>query len=95
MFLNASLNFCLYCLVSKRYRGLLRESIRKLFKKEKEWWCTSTGGGIQLRTRMSSLLSPQQSTAALLPFHRDSVPTTELEEHLTRERRASAPPLQT
>jgi len=27
VFLNASLNFCLYCLVSRRYRAMLRESV--------------------------------------------------------------------
>ncbi|KAL7076820.1 hypothetical protein ACQ4LE_003932 [Meloidogyne hapla] len=30
VFLNASLNFCLYCLVSRRYRLMLKETINKL-----------------------------------------------------------------
>ncbi len=29
--LNASLNFCLYCLVSRRYRSLLRLTVKRLF----------------------------------------------------------------
>ncbi|KAK0394865.1 hypothetical protein QR680_000976 [Steinernema hermaphroditum] len=31
VFLNAALNFCVYCLVSRRYRGLLKQSLKKLF----------------------------------------------------------------
>jgi hypothetical protein len=30
VFLNAALNFCLYCLVSKRYRSLLRQTVKRL-----------------------------------------------------------------
>uniref|UniRef100_A0A915EQE6 G-protein coupled receptors family 1 profile domain-containing protein n=1 Tax=Ditylenchus dipsaci TaxID=166011 RepID=A0A915EQE6_9BILA len=54
VFLNASLNFCLYCLVSRRYRGLLKESLRQLFYNKE--WCTSTG--IHFKNKMSSYLSP-------------------------------------
>ncbi|KAI6197160.1 hypothetical protein M3Y94_01191300 [Aphelenchoides besseyi] len=53
VFLNASLNFCLYCLVSKRYRSLLRESLRKLLSKQ-EKWCVWPG--IQLKSKFSALL---------------------------------------
>ncbi|KHN82104.1 hypothetical protein Tcan_14842 [Toxocara canis] len=31
VFLNASLNFCLYCLVSRRYRSMLQQTIKRLF----------------------------------------------------------------
>uniref|UniRef100_A0A1I7YLD9 G_PROTEIN_RECEP_F1_2 domain-containing protein n=1 Tax=Steinernema glaseri TaxID=37863 RepID=A0A1I7YLD9_9BILA len=31
VFLNAALNFCVYCLVSRRYRSLLKQSVKKLF----------------------------------------------------------------
>ncbi|TMS34308.1 hypothetical protein L596_001934 [Steinernema carpocapsae] len=31
VFLNAALNFCVYCLVSRRYRSLLKQSLKKLF----------------------------------------------------------------
>uniref|UniRef100_A0A914DA75 G-protein coupled receptors family 1 profile domain-containing protein n=1 Tax=Acrobeloides nanus TaxID=290746 RepID=A0A914DA75_9BILA len=58
VFLNASLNFCLYCLVSKRYRDLLRESIRQVFS-EKSECCTSTG--IQVKTKFTSLPSPSST----------------------------------
>lgn len=30
VFLNAALNFCLYCLVSRRYRRMLRRTVKKL-----------------------------------------------------------------
>lgn len=30
VFLNASLNFCLYCVVSKRYRSLMRITVKRL-----------------------------------------------------------------
>ncbi|KAI1728548.1 7 transmembrane receptor (rhodopsin family) domain-containing protein [Ditylenchus destructor] len=53
VFLNASLNFCFYCLVSRRYRGLLRESLRRIFQKHKMY-----SPGLHIKTRMSSLLSP-------------------------------------
>ncbi|KAI1726696.1 7 transmembrane receptor (rhodopsin family) domain-containing protein [Ditylenchus destructor] len=53
VFLNASLNFCFYCLVSRRYRGLLRESLRRIFQKHKLY-----SPGLHIKTRMSSLLSP-------------------------------------
>ncbi|CAD5216654.1 unnamed protein product [Bursaphelenchus xylophilus] len=55
VFLNASLNFCIYCLVSKRYRGLLLESLRRLLRHETEW-CSWTGA--QLKTKFSILLGP-------------------------------------
>ncbi|KAL3077155.1 hypothetical protein niasHS_013149 [Heterodera schachtii] len=32
VFLNASLNFCLYCLVSRRYRALLRDTVLRLLR---------------------------------------------------------------
>ena len=32
VFLNASLNFCLYCLVSRRYRAMLKESLHRMLK---------------------------------------------------------------
>lgn len=60
VFLNAALNFCLYCLVSRRYRGLLKESLKSVFKPESEF-CTSTG--IQLKTKFSTLQSPSVTAA--------------------------------
>ncbi|CAD6192215.1 unnamed protein product [Caenorhabditis auriculariae] len=33
VFLNASLNFCLYCVVSKRYRTLMRQTLKRLIRK--------------------------------------------------------------
>ncbi|KAI6228622.1 G-PROTEIN-RECEP-F1-2 domain-containing protein [Aphelenchoides fujianensis] len=56
VFCNASLNFCLYCLVSKRYRALLRDSLRKLTKKEGAWcrWM----GGVRLKSKFTALLLP-------------------------------------
>ncbi|PAV67857.1 hypothetical protein WR25_24113, partial [Diploscapter pachys] len=33
VFLNAALNFCLYCVVSKRYRVLMRQTIKRLLRR--------------------------------------------------------------
>lgn len=33
VFLNASLNFCLYCVVSKRYRTLMKQTLKKFLHK--------------------------------------------------------------
>uniref|UniRef100_A0A1I7T9B5 G_PROTEIN_RECEP_F1_2 domain-containing protein n=2 Tax=Caenorhabditis tropicalis TaxID=1561998 RepID=A0A1I7T9B5_9PELO len=33
VFLNASLNFCLYCVVSKRYRSLMKQTLKKFLHK--------------------------------------------------------------
>lgn len=35
VFLNAALNFCLYCLVSERYRHLMRKTLKRLFHRKK------------------------------------------------------------
>ncbi|CAD5212289.1 unnamed protein product [Bursaphelenchus okinawaensis] len=55
VFLNASLNFCIYCLVSRRYRSLLTESIKRLLHHDAEW-CSLTG--TQLKTKISVLMGP-------------------------------------
>uniref|UniRef100_A0A7E4VBJ7 G_PROTEIN_RECEP_F1_2 domain-containing protein n=1 Tax=Panagrellus redivivus TaxID=6233 RepID=A0A7E4VBJ7_PANRE len=67
VFLNAALNFCLYCLVSRRYRGLLRESLRRVFVHESEY-CTSTG--IQLKTKFTSLQSADETHPMLANMDR-------------------------
>uniref|UniRef100_A0A0N4ZRC4 G_PROTEIN_RECEP_F1_2 domain-containing protein n=1 Tax=Parastrongyloides trichosuri TaxID=131310 RepID=A0A0N4ZRC4_PARTI len=54
VFLNASLNFCLYCLVSRRYRSLLIESFRIFFIPHKDFF-TSSAITFQLKTRSSSV----------------------------------------
>ncbi|CEF63386.1 G protein-coupled receptor, rhodopsin-like family and GPCR, rhodopsin-like, 7TM domain-containing protein [Strongyloides ratti] len=54
VFLNASLNFCLYCLVSRRYRSLLIESFRILLMPHKGFF-TSSAVTFQLKTRSSSV----------------------------------------
>uniref|UniRef100_A0A0N5BKP8 G_PROTEIN_RECEP_F1_2 domain-containing protein n=1 Tax=Strongyloides papillosus TaxID=174720 RepID=A0A0N5BKP8_STREA len=54
VFLNASLNFCLYCLVSRRYRSLLKESFRILLIPHKDFF-TSSAVTFQLKTRSSSV----------------------------------------
>uniref|UniRef100_A0AC35GH99 G-protein coupled receptors family 1 profile domain-containing protein n=1 Tax=Panagrolaimus sp. PS1159 TaxID=55785 RepID=A0AC35GH99_9BILA len=60
VFLNAALNFCLYCLVSRRYRGLLKESLNHVFGSENDLFMST---GIQLKTKFTSLQSPSLITA--------------------------------
>uniref|UniRef100_A0AC35TSQ7 G_PROTEIN_RECEP_F1_2 domain-containing protein n=1 Tax=Rhabditophanes sp. KR3021 TaxID=114890 RepID=A0AC35TSQ7_9BILA len=57
VFLNASLNFLLYCLVSKRYRSLLKESFRMLMKSHRDLM-SSSAATLQMKTRTSSLHAP-------------------------------------
>lgn len=58
VFLNASLNFCFYFLVSKRYRNLLKETFYCFLLKFKNYnsWLASITSGFLLRLKMPNKL---------------------------------------
>lgn len=63
LFLNASLNFCLYSLVSQRYRALLRRTLKGLCGLGLGW-----GGGegkAGLRGRLRRCLASSDNTEPL------------------------------
>lgn len=100
VFLNASLNFALYCLVSRRYRELLRDSLYGALRREKAW-CTTTGA--HLRSLYSTLvMSPSTTTTTTTMMPMAAVSRHDAGHHNDDERcpmllldyrRASAPPL--
>uniref|UniRef100_A0A0M3ISP3 G_PROTEIN_RECEP_F1_2 domain-containing protein n=1 Tax=Ascaris lumbricoides TaxID=6252 RepID=A0A0M3ISP3_ASCLU len=70
VFLNASLNFCLYCLVSRKYRSLLQQTIKRFFDKARRY-------DSSMALRRFGKKSSQQRTTISDDMHISSKKTTQ------------------